>query len=129
MFTVNTKELTSPVREIKKSAVEAAQRNKMRSVSRNLVEEIICDVFDTGYCADAEGVKKLSFSFVENVIMETFNRGALNEARTQCFNRWSPSDVFVSVLVKQVINDSSFITPVAVLVRQCILNTVEEVLK
>lgn len=45
-----------------KSAVEGAHQEEMKSVSRNVVEETMCDVLATGYSAATEKMKD-SFLF------------------------------------------------------------------
>lgn len=41
------------------STAEAAKREEMQSMFRNLAEETICDVFATGYCASTKGPKNV----------------------------------------------------------------------
>lgn len=72
-----------------KSAVETAQGEEMRSMSRNLVEQAIRDVFTAGYCETTDGTKDSSLSFVKSVVTEIINRGVLHEMLSQRFNRWS----------------------------------------
>lgn len=69
------------------SVVETAQQEKVRSTSWNLFEENGCDVFDTGYSAATEGIKRFSFSLVGDVITEVFHQGVLDYPVNHNFNR------------------------------------------
>lgn len=72
-----------------KYALETEQREKMKIMSRNLVNETLCHVFRTGYCAKADEMKNFVFSFVVNVITKVIHRGFLDKALNQSFNYWS----------------------------------------
>lgn len=59
----------------------------MRSMPRNLVKETLCDVFTTGYCAAADGIKSSFLSFMESLVTEMMHRRALNEKHNQTLVR------------------------------------------
>lgn len=61
VITMSSKELRSPIRIEVKSAAEAAQREKMSSISGNVIEETIKYVFAANCCAATKG-KKNSFT-------------------------------------------------------------------
>lgn len=98
-------------------------------MSRNLVEKTTCGDFATGYCAATESIKNSFFSFLKNVITVVIHCRFLDELLNQSFNRCSRSDSFMQVLVKNVVNDPNFITPVAAFVCKRVINALKEELK
>lgn len=100
-----------------KFALEIAQTEEMRSISRDLVEETIFAVFSAGYCAATNGIMDSSFSFVESVSAEMINRGVLDETLNHSIDRLSRSDTFKLVLIKKIVNHSGFIAPATAFVR------------
>lgn len=112
-----------------KSSVEAAQREKMKSMSRNLIEENIWDVFATNHCTATEGIKRSSLAFVESVITETIHGGAMVETLNPSLYRRSRSDTFKRVVVEKIVKIPGFLAPVAAFVRQREINAVIENLK
>lgn len=126
---LSRKELKSLLQVEAKSYVEAAQRQEMRSVSWDLVGDIICGVSATGYWAGTENIENSSFLFVKNSITEKTRRGALDETLNQNFNPWSRIRSFIQVSAEKIVNKPSFITPGAAFVRRHVINTVEEELE
>lgn len=106
--TTSTEELRSLIQIEVRSAAENVRREEMKSMSRNFVDETICDVFATGYCAATEGIRKFSFLFVEKVILRTTHCGALDEILHQRFKLCARSDTFMQVLVRKVFSDLGF---------------------
>lgn len=58
----------------------------MRTMSRNLVEEILSDVFTIAYCAVKDSIEDSSFSFVQGVVTERIYGGNLDKTLSQTFN-------------------------------------------
>lgn len=71
-ISIRNLEKMSLMRVEDKSVVEATQREKVKSVSKNRVEETFCDVFATGYCSTTDGTKNFFFLFSENATTEMF---------------------------------------------------------
>lgn len=86
---ISREKLRSLIQEDVKSAVETAQLEEMRSMSRHQIKETLGDVFNTEYCASTDEIKDSSFSFMESVESETVHCGVLDETLSRSFNRWS----------------------------------------
>lgn len=95
------------------SAIEVTQREKMRNMSRNNVQEIVRDVFSTGNCVAIEDIENFFFSFVEKVSTKVNHREVLDETLSHSSNRWSRSDTFTQILVAKFVRNSDFIKPIA----------------
>lgn len=84
---IRRKNLQSLIQLEAKSAIETVQRLEMRSLSRNLVEKIVCDAFITRYCAATDSIKDSYFSFVKSIVSEIIHRGVLDETLNRSCNR------------------------------------------
>lgn len=115
---INKEELRSLILVEVQTAEETAQRERMRSRSRTLVEATICDVFTTGYCVATGGSKNSVSLCVESVITKMVHRGVLHETFHQSFNCRSQWDTFMHAWIEKFINHSGFISPVAAFVKQ-----------
>lgn len=126
---MNREELSSLVQVKVRSAVDATEREKMKSKSLSLFEETTWDVFTTGYCAATKSVKNPSFSFVEDVISKVKHRRALNDTLNHSLNGLTRSDTFIKVLVEKFVNHPGSLTTVAAFVGQRVINTEKKKLK
>lgn len=108
-----------------KSAIETAQREEMRCMSRDWNEETLCVVRNTGYCAATDDIKDSSM-FVECVVTKVVHLGVLNETLNQNFNRWSQSHKFIQTLIEKIVSDPRFVAPIAAIVKQLVIKAVKE---
>lgn len=111
------------------AAAEVSQRKEMRSTTQSLVDETICVVFVTVYCAATKETKGHFLSFVESVTTEMIYCEVLGETLNQSFNRWSRSDKFMQMFVEKIYDSPNFITPATVIVWQRVISAAEEELK
>lgn len=58
-------------------------------MSRNLIEETLCDVFTTGYCSATDGINNSFLLFVECVVTEIVYNALLDKTRNKNLNGWS----------------------------------------
>lgn len=86
---INRVKLRSPIQVEEYPDVEIAQREKMLSMSRNLVDETFCDDFTPGFCAAIDRKKNSFFSFVEGVVAKMMSFGGLDKTTNQSIVRWS----------------------------------------
>lgn len=89
----------------------------MGSMSINLVEGTLCDVFTTRYYATSNTTRNSSFSFVMSEVTELTYRGPLDETLYQSFNSCSRMNTFTQALMEQIVNDPDFIAPVAAFIK------------
>lgn len=85
----------------------------MRSVSRNLGEETLCDVFTAEYSVASDDIKGPLFSLVVSVVTERVLAGVLDKRPNQSFNPWSRLDTITQELIKKIVYEPGFIVPVA----------------
>lgn len=108
---------------------EAAQREKMRSLSWNLAEIAICDIFLTAYCVANQRTNNSSLSCVENVIMETIHRRVLDKTLNQSLYSWPQFDTTIKIWIKKIHNDRGGISHSVTFVRKRIINAEEKKLR
>lgn len=65
---IRREKLRSLIQAELRSAIETAQQEEMRNMSRNLAEKTLCDVFTTRYWAVTDGIEDSSFSFLDCVV-------------------------------------------------------------
>lgn len=63
---------------------------------------------------------------LESAVTDMIHQGALPETLNQRFNSWSRFDTFIQAGIEKIVTDPSFIAPVAVFVKQRVINAVEE---
>lgn len=78
-----------------KSVAKIAQREELRSMSRNLVEETPAKSSLLATVQPPKTLKHVSFSFMETVIMNVIHCRVLHESLSQSLNRWSRYGTFV----------------------------------
>lgn len=81
-----------------KLAVETAIHEDIRG----FIEDIIGDIFITGYYASKDGTKILSLSFVQDTIANMIYREILDETLDINFRCWSCSDTLMKALVGSI---------------------------
>lgn len=88
LIKISRDELRSLIQVEVKSSVKTAQREEMRNMSRNFVEETLCNFFTTRYCAATNGITDSFFSFEIIVATVMIHRGGLHETLKLSFNSW-----------------------------------------
>lgn len=69
---ISREELRSQIQAEVKSPVETAQSEEVKHMCRNMVQETLCNVFTTKYCAATDSVNDSFFPHAESVITEMF---------------------------------------------------------
>lgn len=81
-------ELRSLIQVKLKSAAKAAQLKDMKRMSRDMIEEALCNAFITEYYAATDDKKDSSVSFVKIKVTETVHNVVPDKTPIQNFNRW-----------------------------------------
>lgn len=77
------------------------------------IEEGLAHMLQLGKNAVSNGIKTVPARFLETKMIELISRGATDEAMSECFERWSPLDTFLTAVVKRRVSSQLFIWPVA----------------
>lgn len=107
------------------SAAETTQQEESRSMSRNLDEVNIFDIFTSVHCATTDGDKDSFFSFVESVVKKTIYREVVSETLSRGFNCWTELKCFTPTLIKKSVDDLGSTANVAAFVMQRVVNAVK----
>lgn len=129
VITISTEKLRSLIQIKVKSAVDAAQRDEKGSMSRNLVEETICNVLATRPCAANKGFQSSFFSVLENKITKIIFCEVLKRTLNESTNCWPWFNTFEQAIVERIANNPSFIMPVVAFGRKSVISAMEGVLK
>lgn len=96
--TISAKSSTSLIHVEILSHSEKTQMKGMKSITRNLVEEAVFDIFAAEPHTATKSVENFLFSFAESPTKKLITIGALLEMLNESFNCCSRSSVFMEVL-------------------------------
>lgn len=90
------------------------------------IEDTLIDMLQFGQKISSNGVKTASTRFPESMMIKLFSRGAADDAMLEYFDGRSQSDTFINDVVKRIVSIPLFILPVAGIIKQHVILTIDE---